>query len=167
MGRSIVPLAALHDVKEFDCGDPDLNAWLCQTARQHQKNSISRTFVLTDSADPAKILGFYALAIRPMTPRDELPVEVARRLPRKLPGYTLARLAIRKNEQRKGYGSILIVDAMKRVELSTSQVGGYAFFVDAKDADTAHFYARYGFVPLVSNPLTLFMPIMSFPKLPI
>jgi hypothetical protein len=57
--------------------------------------------------------------------------------------------------------------AAKKAAYPSVVAARYAFFVDAKDADTAHFYARYGFVPLVSNPLTLFMPIMSFPKLPI
>ncbi len=164
MAHSIAPLTEVHDVQGFDCGDDALNVWLQRTARQHLKNSISRTFVLTESSNPARIVGFYALAICPMTPRDQLPLELAHRLPRELPGYTLGRLAICKDEQRKGHGELLLADAMKRVQLSATQVGGYAFFVDAKDADASAFYEQFGFVPLVSDPLTLFMPIKQFPS---
>lgn len=112
---------------------------------------------------PERIIGFYALAIRAMTPKGDIPPALARRLPRDVPGYTLGRLAIEKAWQGRGLGADLMVDAMARVRLAAEQVGGYAFFVDAKDADAAAFYTHFGFQRCRSDPLTLFMPIAHFP----
>ena len=163
MASSVIALEALHDVSAFDCGIPALTNWLQTTARQHQKKLISRTFVLVDDAQPSRILGYYALAIRAMTPSGDLPAVMAKRLPREVPGMTLARLAVGLMEQGKGHGELLLVDAMQRVRAVTAEVGGYALFVDAKDAGGAMFYRKYGFTPFESDPLILFMPIASMP----
>ncbi|CAN7258564.1 GNAT family N-acetyltransferase [Pseudoduganella sp. LjRoot289] len=162
MAYTISPLNATHDVSAFDCGIAALNTWLQEMAGQHMRKRISRTYVLLDDAAPAEVLGFYALAIRSMTPNDALPVAYARKLPRDVPGYTLARLAIRTDMQGQCLGVDLLMNAMDRVRAAAEQVAGYAFFVDAKDDAAAAFYARYGFMPLPSNPRTLFMPIANF-----
>jgi hypothetical protein len=43
--------------------------------------------------------------------------------------------------------------------------GCVGLFVDAKDEATAEYYARFGFVPLVDSPLTLFLPIATIVEL--
>lgn len=57
----ITPLDRSHNRSGFDCGVPDLNAFLRATARQHGQKGISRTFVLTDGTPD--ILGFFSLAL--------------------------------------------------------------------------------------------------------
>lgn len=163
MVNSVVALATSHDVLGFNCGNPVLTSWLQTTAGQHQKKSISKTYVLVNDAAPNVVLGYYALAIRAMTPNAELPAAMAKRLPREVPGITLARLAVGLAEQGNGYGEILLIDAMRRVRAVAVEVGGYAVFVDAKDAGAADFYRKYAFTPFASDPLTLFMPIASIP----
>lgn len=163
MVHCVIALHPAHDVDRFDCGDPVLNAWLRRTASQHVKKNISKTYVLVDDEAPDTIIGFYALAIRAMTPKDALPPAMAKRLPRDVPGYTLARLAVGTAMQGHGWGTDLLMNAMDRVRAAADCVGGYAFFVDAKDEVAAAFYAQYGFVPLPSAPLVLFMPITDFP----
>jgi len=137
--------------------------WLREIAGQHMKRHISKTYVLTDDDAPGKVIGFYALAIRAMTPKQELPPAMAKKLPRDVPGYTLGRLAISKDMKARGFGTDLLMNAMERVRAAAEHVGGYAFFVDAKDEHAAEFYGQFGFVPLPSDPLTLFMPIADFP----
>jgi GNAT superfamily N-acetyltransferase len=154
----------VHEVKYFNCGNEILNKWLQQTARQHQKNSISQTFVLAEEDAPGTVLGFYALALRAMTPSEELPADVAKKLPWSVPGITLARLAVQEGEQGKRYGEDLLVDAMIRARNASKGVGGWALFVDAKDQKAAAFYRKYGFTPLPSNPLMLFMPFADMPE---
>jgi len=62
-----------------------------------------------------------------------------------VPGYTFARLAVSKAWQGRGLGEALLMNALERVPMwPAGQVGGYAFFVDAKDAGTAVFYAYFG-----------------------
>lgn len=163
MARFITALDKTHDVKAFHCGTAALDVWLQQIARQHQANSISQTFVLVDHTDPGVILGFYALTLRGLTASEELPPETAKRLPRKLPGITLARLAVKDREQGKNYGEELLVDAMIRARNAAKGVGGWGFFVDAKDERAASFYKKYGFLQLPSKPLVLVMPFASMP----
>lgn len=163
MARFITALDKTHDVKSFHCGIAALDVWLQQIARQHQAHSISQTFVLVDDTDPGVILGFYALTLRGLTPSEELPPETAKRLPRKLPGITLARLAVKDSEQGKNYGEELLVDAMIRARNAARGVGGWSFFVDAKDERAASFYKKYGSLQLPSNPLVLVMPFASMP----
>lgn len=129
---------------------------------QHQKNGTSKTFVKVDRDDPARILGFVTLAIRPMTPKEELPAEMHKRLPGSIPGFTLARLAVDVTAQGQGLGEHLLLDAMERAWHASGNVGGYALFVDAKDG-AAGFYEKYGFVPFPDDRYTLVMPIASMP----
>lgn len=162
MASQLEALTRAHDVKRFDCGSPALNRWLQTTAMQYQKSGTSRTFVKVDDKDPEKIFGFVTLAIRPMTPKEELPAEMHKRLPGSIPGFTLARLAVDVTAQGQGLGEHLLLDAMERACHASRSVGGYALFVDAKDG-AASFYEKYGFVPFPDDPDTLVMPMASMP----
>ena len=164
MTSFVTALDKTHEVNHFHCGVVALDKWLQQTARQHQANSISQTFVLVDDEAPNVILGFYALTVRGLTTSEELPPHIAKRLPRKVPGITLARLAISKSEQGQRYGEKLLVDAMIRARNAAKSVGGWGFFVDAKDEQATAFYQKYGFVPLPSNYFILVMPFSSMPS---
>ena len=163
MAHSIVTLGKQHDLKGFDCGIPDLNIWLQTIARQHQKKSLSSTFVLVDDESPNVIIGFYALAIRGMTAIENLPQLMTKRLPLEVPGISLARLAVAETVRKQGNGSLLLIDAMIRAKLVASQAGGFALFVDAKDEVAAKFYFYHGFEPFPGDPLTLCISFASIP----
>jgi GNAT superfamily N-acetyltransferase len=155
MGHSVATLDHHHDVSSFDCGEPALNTWLQTIAHQHQNKNLSKTFVLVDDEAPQTIIGFYALALRGLMPREALPPAMAKKLPSNVPGYTLARLAVAVPFQGAGCGSTLLADAIVRVQSIASQAGGPFLFVDAKDSKAANFYMFYGFTPFPSDPLTL------------
>jgi len=161
----VVALEKVHKTKEFDCGTPELNRWLQSVASQHQKNGISRTFVLLENGQNDKIAGFFAMAMRALVPTEELPEEIRNKLPQKVPGFTLARLAVSKEHQGKGLGAYLMMEAMERAQRAAESVGGYALFVDAKDG-AASFYEKFGFRPLPSDLNTLVLPMQSMPKFP-
>ena len=161
MALSVVVLNREHDVALFHCDVLALNDWLAKIARQHQKNNLSNSFVLVDDANPSCILGYYALAIRGLIHTQTLPPHMAKRLPTHVPGLTLARLAVASREQKKGYGEMLLMDAMVRAKTVSQQTGGYALFVDAKDQGAAQFYGKYGFVALPLSPLTMAITIAA------
>lgn len=161
MGHYVAPLDQTHDVKNFDCGTEKLNTWLQTIAGQHQTKGLSKTFVLVDDEAPTIIIGFYAMAIRRMTPREALPAEFSRKLPSEIPGYTLARLAIASSAGGQGFGGDLLVDAMRRAKQVSRQVGGAFLFVHAKIQTAADFYGHFGFAPLPDDPLILVMPMSS------
>ena len=165
MATTVVALDKVHKTKEFDCGSPELNHWLQHVASQHQKNGISRTFILPEAGQHEKIAGFFAMAVRGLVPTGDLPEQTLRKLPQKVPGFTLARLAVSKDHQGKGLGAYLMMEAMERAQRAAKSVGGYALFVDAKDG-AASFYEKFGFRPFPSDPNILVLPMAAMPKFP-
>jgi ribosomal protein S18 acetylase RimI-like enzyme len=157
---NIEPLGKQHDRAGFDCGSRELNQYLRSTARQHLTRGISRTFVLTDEAEPARILGFFTLAsceIRVET----LPTKYAKKYPHRVPAAKLARLAVQVDRQGQGLGSFMMVDAMQRIVAVSENLGIIGFFVDAKDDKAQAFYKQFGFIELPDNHLELFLPIAT------
>lgn len=156
----VQPLSRNHDRGSFDCGVPALNDFLRSTARQHQDKGVSRTFVLVDpqSAEPTRILGYFTLsACEGLT--ESLPPKLAKRLPRRIPGVLLGRLAMDQTLRSRGYGGALLVEAVRRVVATAEHIGIAGMFVDAKDDHAVAFYRKFGFVPLSSNSHRLFLPL--------
>lgn len=167
------PLTGRHKRSAFDCGAAALNAWLKQTALQHQDKGISRTFVAvpTDQnavqacaqsgyqdVNEASIFGYYALASAFVT-FEQLPEAVAKRYPRQIPVTRLGRLAVRTDMQAQGLGELLLLDAIARARNAAQQVGSAGLFVDAKDDKAARFYQKYGFQPSGDQSLTLYLAL--------
>lgn len=150
---------AVHDRTAFDCGEPPLNDFLKTKAAKHQTQRVSRSFVLSDEAEPKRILGYYTLSNSQIA-REQLSEEEAKNLPRHpIPSVMLARLAVDKAEQGKRYGEWLLMDAIKRCALVGQQSGVYALLVDAKHEAAKRFYERFGFVAIAGHPLTLYLPL--------
>lgn len=153
----VLPLTGNHDRQVFDCGRPELNDWLRQVARQHQDKGLSKTFVAIHEAAPERICGYYALTLAELENRY-LPEAWRKKLPRRIPGVRLGRLAVDKQFQGKGLGELLLVDALTRARRIYTEAGGIGLFVDAMDEEAAEYYRRYGFVAAPDNPLLLFLP---------
>jgi ribosomal protein S18 acetylase RimI-like enzyme len=160
--RKIELLAKIHDRDGFDCGSDPLNVFLKQTARQHAARGISRTFVLVEeqAAEPKPILGFFSLNLCQIK-SELLSPEEARKLPREAAGIRLGRLAVDREYQRQGIGRTLLVAAMGKFLEIFNSAGGIGLFVDAKDHAAKHYYEQFGFVPLPSNELELFLPVKT------
>lgn len=156
---AITPLSRNHDRSGFDCGVPALNTLLKAIARQHNDKGISRTFVLTD--ETPHILGFFTLTLCEVC-APKLPPTLAARYPHhSLPAVRLARLAVSRKQQGKGYGELLLAEAIQRTLLIADQAGLIGLFVDAKDDKARTFYKWYGFLALPAEPLRLFLPIAT------
>lgn len=152
----VLPLTGSHDRNGFDCGRQDLNAWLRQVARQHQDKGLSKTFVAVLDDAPDRICGYYALTLTELEHRH-LPEAWRKKLPRRIPGVRLGRLAVDKHYQGKGLGELLLVDALTRARRIYSEAGGIGLFVDAIDEEAAGYYRRFGFEASPDNPLLLFL----------
>ena len=154
-------LSKRHDREGFDCGSEPLNLFLRQTARQHAQRGISRTFVLTLEEDDQKtILGFFSLNLCQIRTETLTPNE-SKSLPRDVAGVRLGRLAVSLSHQKKGIGRLLLVAAMQKFLEIHGVAGGIGLFVDAKDLEAKRNYEQFGFVPLPSNELELFLPLKS------
>jgi GNAT superfamily N-acetyltransferase len=148
-----------HDRDSFDCGEPALNEYLRNTARQHLQKGIANTYVLAYRGEPRRILGFFTLAFLEVN-ISQLPAGHRKRLPKsQLPAAKLARLAIDKRFQGNNYGRLLLVDAMRRLAVAVRNAAGVVgLFVDSKNPRVAGFYQKFGFIPLEDNPLSLMLP---------
>lgn len=148
-----------HDRSGFNCGEPALNDFLRTKAAKHQSQRVSRTFVLTESSEPRRLLGYYTLSNCQIA-REGLAPEEARALPRHpVPAVLLARLAVDRAHQGKRYGQWLLMDAIKRCVLVGHQSGVYALVVAAKNEAAKRFYERFGFIGIAGRPLSLYLPL--------
>lgn len=152
----LLPLTGSHDRQRFDCGRQELNDWLRQVASQHQEKGLSRTFVATLDEAPDRICGYYALTLAELENRH-LPEDWRKKLPRRIPGVRLGRLAVNRQYQAKGLGELLLVDALTRAQRIYTEAGGIGLFVDAIDEQAAGYYKRFGFEAMPDNPLLLFL----------
>jgi GNAT superfamily N-acetyltransferase len=153
----VLPLTGRHDRQGFDCSRQELNDWLRQVARQHQDKGLSKTFVAVREIEPTRICGYYALTLAELENRH-LPDAWRKKLPRRIPGVRLGRLAVDRQYQGKGLGELLLIDALTRARRIYTEAGGIGLFVDALDAQTAGYYRRFGFEAAPDNPLLLFLP---------
>ena len=153
---SIEPLASYHDRAAFSSGVETLDRYLRQQAGQDARKHVSATFVLVEGDHPA-VLGFYTLAATSVRLSD-LPEATARKLPRYplVPAILLGRLAVDRNQRGKGYGELLLIDALKRC-LDT-EIGWAAVVVDAKDEGAVAFYERFHFIRFSPTSNRLFLP---------
>lgn len=152
----VLPLTGDHDRKGFDCGRQELNDWLQRVARQHQEKGLSKTFVAIREDTPDRICGYYALTLTELENRH-LPKTWRKKLPRRIPGVRLGRLAVEKTWQGKRIGELLLLDALTRARRIYAEAGGIGLFVDAIDEHAAGYYQRFGFASAPQNPLLLFL----------
>jgi len=152
----VSPLTGSHDRRGFDCGRQELNDWLRQVARQHQDKGVSKIFVAIREEAPHRICGYYALTLAELESRH-LPEAWCKKLPRRIPGVRLGRLAVGGQYQGKGLGELLLVDALTRAQRVYADAGGLGLFVDAIDERAASYYRRFGFDASPDNPLLLFL----------
>jgi hypothetical protein len=161
----VVALEKGHDRSAFDCGNKDLNRYLKQQARQDAEKYVAAPFVLVESDVPI-VRGYYTLSSSRIL-LDELPVKLAKKLPRydSLPVTLLGRLARDKTIPDKGIGEFLLLDALHRSLQHAQQIASMAVVVDAKEADTERFYKHFNFVPFQLTPLRLFLPMKQIEQL--
>jgi len=161
----ITPLDKEHERKSFDCGEPSLNQYLYRYANQDIRRRISRVFVVSSPDTQQQVIGYYSLSASSLASFD-LPEKFRNRLPRyPVPVVLLGRLAVSTSYQGKGLGSILFADALQRIAQASQVMAVYAVVVDALNERAAEFYRQFGFIPLPSQPLKLFLPLDSVTSL--
>lgn len=137
----VEPLEAKHEIADFDCGSDAQTSWLRRHALQSQSGGMSRVFVVRRRQDD-KVVGFYAL-----TTGSVINAEASRRLTAGAGGYDipvviLTRLGVDVGVQGRGLGRALVVDALRRVDQVSAEVGVRALLIHAEDADAKAFYMR-------------------------
>ena len=155
------PINKTHDRAAFDCGEEALNDFLHRHARKAHDLGGAKTFLAIDDADNKTILGFYSLS--PASVEYARAPEIVRRklAGHEVPGFRLARLAVKRELQGQGLGGQLLLAAGRRCLRAASEVGGVVMVIDAKNERAAAWYASYGGLPMLDAPHCLLLPLAT------
>lgn len=155
------PLAAEHELDQFNSGTPPLDDWLKRRARQNEAGGASRTYVI---AEGRRVVGYYSLAAGSVL-HTAATGRVRRNMPDPVPAALLGRLAIDQAWQGRGLGSALLRDAVLRVVGAAETIGVRALLVHAISDEAKAFYERWGFRPSSIEPMTLMITIEEAQKM--
>lgn len=148
-----------HDRASFGCSEPSLDQYLREQAAQHHRDGIATTHVLVDTAQPARILGYYTLSAAQVLLSD-LQEHDRRRLPRyPVPAARMGRLAVAVDAQGSGHGALLLAHAVTRCLALRSELGVRLLLVDALSEEAAAFYRLHGFRETSQRARTLYLPL--------
>lgn len=150
-----VPLAASHEVSQFDCGEPALNDWLKQRALKNESR-FSRTYVVCDDN---QVVAYYCISAGAVE-REAVPGKVRRNAPNSIPISVIGRLAVSKAYAGRGLGADILSDALRKIAVASRSIGIAAVLVQAKDEEAKRFYlACAEFIVFPADSRTLFLPI--------
>ena len=154
---------AKHLREHFDCGTEELNVYLRERASQDIKRKACGCWVLVHREYPDMPIGYYTLSPEGVEYQDllSLPKAEFKKLPRykRVGAVLLGRLAVHKDFKGKGYGAILLIDAMERAH--RSEIPSVLMVTDPKDKKAEAFYRKYGFERLTADRLFLTMVRIS------
>lgn len=154
-----------HRKNEFSCGKDILDNYLHRQANQDIKRKLSACFVISDQ-ETNLLKGYYTLANNSI-PQETIPEIFRKKLPKSyfsIPTILLGRLAIDNRFQGKGFGKLLLIDALKRSYEISRNIGSFAVVVDPLDEDAENFYGKYGFIKLPDSG-KMFLPMNTIKKL--
>lgn len=143
-----------HEVQEFDCGESDLNDWLARSALSAQTQGSVAVHVVLDEEN--KVVGYFALSINEVYGFN-LPAR-ARTGGHKVQGILLGKLALSAEYRGQGYGSHLLLEALRVCVSVSSLIGGRVILVDMRNIGLTKFYEAHNFLPVNSGqPLRRYM----------
>lgn len=158
---------AKHDRAAFSCGIDQVDNFFRRTANKLAKASNVRTFVMV--GPEGELIGFYATNAHAID-YTELPERFARTRPAhgSIPAAYIAMIGVDGRFQGRGYGGDLLVNCLARLAGAAEALGIAVVMLDVLDcgdpekvARRLALYTSYGFEPLPSNGLRLFLPMTT------
>ena len=156
-GFFIEPLDTQHNRKDFDCGEPELNAYLQRFARQNARNGSSRTYVAIQP-DETRICGYFTLSAGTVALAD-FPQDVHKGWPRLVPSIHLGRLAIAQEFQGQRLGHALMSSVFEIATQASDLIGIAVVELWALNENSRRFYDRFEFTALLDDTFHLYVPI--------
>lgn len=157
-----------HDRTAFSCGVEQVDNYFKKTANKLRKADNARLFVMT-GIDNEEVIGFYAINAHAVR-YDDLPKKYARSRPSHgdIPAAYISMIGRDEKYKGKSFGADLLVDALRRISMASDQVGISIVMLDVLDCGDEKktgrrkaLYEDYGFQPLNSNPMRMFLPIAA------
>lgn len=152
-------IAGRQQLEQFDCGRPELDDWLRRHALDNDARDLSRVYVAV--LQGGEVAGYIELHQSALAV-SELPARRARGLPRQFEAVgavVIGRLAVHVDHQGRGLGGWLLGEALALAVAAADLAAARAVVLDAIDQQAIGFYRRFGFAPLPSQPLKLWLPM--------
>ena len=156
-----------HDRTGFSCGVEAVDNYFKKTAGKLVSAGNVRLFVMVNP--DGNLVGFYAINAHAVDYRD-LPSRFARSRPGhgSIPAAFVAMIGRDQRYSGQGFGSDLLVDALRRITQAADVIGLAVVLLDVLDcgdpertARRQSLYQSYGFQPLPSNPTRLYLPLAT------
>ena len=151
-----------HDRKRFDCENKALNNYLQLMASQQSQRDNTRTFIIEDSSNSNYIVGYYTLTMIHID-LTSLPSKLQKKHQNSQSAGLIARLAVDRRYQKRGYGEFLLVDALQKLLMASESVAFPLIIVDAKEG-ASEFYCKFGFQKFIDEKDRLFITIDAVRK---
>lgn len=160
-----------HDRAAFSCGVSQVDNFFRKTAAKQARADNLRVFVMI--SPEAELIGFHALNAHAVAYAD-LPAKYARTRPRhgQIPAAYTSMIGVDRRFAGRGFGGDLLADALRRIVRVADDLGLALVMLDVLDCGDAtlverrlKLYTGYGFTPLPSQPLRLFLPIATMREL--
>ncbi len=158
---------AKHDRAAFSCGIEQVDNFFRRTANKLTKAGNVRTFVMV--SPEGELIGFYATNAHAID-YAELPDQFARNRPAhgSIPAAYISMIGVDSRFQGQGYGGDLLVDCLTRLASAADALGIAVVMLDVLDCGDSEkiskrraLYASYGFEPLPTTGLRLFLPMTT------
>jgi len=154
---------ARHDRAGFSCGVERLDNYLKLSAKKQQKDDMTRVYVAVEEGKSV-VLGYHAINLGMMN------VDALAKRPRgapdhgELPILFLGQVAVSRNAQGNGIGSILMHHVFEKASRIADEAGCFAIMLDVMSDGGEEqrerrkaWYAEFGFQPFASNAARMFM----------
>ena len=160
-----------HDRAAFSCGVEQVDNYFQKTANKLAKADNVRLYVMVDP--DGTVIGFYALNAHAVQFTD-LPAKFARTRPShgNIPAAYISMIGRDRKFSGAGFGGDLLVDALRRIAVAADAIGVAVVMLDVLDcgdpdrvARRKALYESYGFEPMPSNPLRMFLSVSTVRKL--
>lgn len=159
-----------HDRSGFDCGVTRLNNFLHLSAKKQQKDDMTRVYVAVEPGSTV-ILGYHAINVGVMNVAEMAKPPKGTPSHGEVPVLFLGQVAVDRNAQNLGVGSILMHHVFEKACVIADQAGCHALLLDVmSDGDDDAFarrrawYEAFGFQVFASKPARLFMTMKQVRK---
>lgn len=155
-----------HDRSRFTCGVGSLDLYLKTQASQDMRRKANAVLVLVPTASPQIIAGYFTLCAYGIAP-GAIPEGARKHIPKYpvVSATLIGRLALSRDFQGKGLGSLLLAEALRKAYANAAVAGSSMVVVDAIDENAARFYAAHGFVKMPDS-MRLMLPMVTIGATP-
>lgn len=146
MDITVRKLEAHDNVRDFDCGNGQLNEYLRRYAYANQRRMFGVTYAaVCCTTDPCKVIGYFTLA-NTSIPRQGLSESFLKGTPKyqSLPAFLLARIAVDKEYQGKQIGELLLSRCFECC-LAVAKVSGARYVIAHVKTSAISWYERFNF----------------------